>query len=229
MYEHIFFDLDSTLWDLDKNSHETITDLASVHKLSERGVDSINDFIAVYKVINEELWDKYRKGMVDRETLRYERFRRALSNYGIHDPALTISFGNDFSANAPLKTHLFENTIEVLEYLSGKYQLHIITNGFEETQHIKMKSCGITKYFSEIITSEKAGCLKPDPRMFEYSLNLTKANSGNSIMIGDSLEVDIVGAREMGMRQIYFNPEAKAHSELVTHEIRELKELMSLL
>lgn len=229
MYRHIFFDLDSTLWDLDKNAHETLTHLAAVHKLSEKGVDSINDFIEVYRVINEELWDEYRKGLVDRDTLRYQRFSRALSNYGIHDPALTISIGNDFSAHAPLKTNLFADTIEVLEYLSGKYTLHIITNGFEETQHIKMKSSGITKYFSEVITSERAGYLKPHPGIFQYSLSLTKASSEDSIMIGDSLEVDVVGAREVGWRQVYFNPEGKPHSEVVTHEIKTLKELLGIL
>ncbi|MGZ4033576.1 MAG: YjjG family noncanonical pyrimidine nucleotidase [Bacteroidia bacterium] len=228
-YEHIFFDLDHTLWDFETNSKEALYELADKHKLFERGVVSMDRFLEEYFIINEKLWDDYRKGIIDKEQLRYDRFHLALQKFGIDDINLTTAFSDDYVSSAPYKTNLFPHAIETLEYLHGKYILHIVTNGFEETQHLKMRNCNIEKYFSEIITSERSGFKKPDKRMFEFSLNEAKANSSTSIMIGDSLEADIIGAREAGLAQIYFNPSRKTHYEKITHEIISLRELVEIL
>lgn len=228
-YKHVFFDLDHTLWDMDSNSHQTLIELAVNHKIVEKGISSIPEFIERYKKINEQLWDDYSKDKVDKETLRVERFRRTFKLYGIDDDQLSISFGNDYIEMAPLKNTLIPHTIEVLEYLSLKYQLHIITNGFEEVQHLKIANCNIKKYFNKIITSEMAGYKKPDERIFKYSVTLAEASFDNSIMIGDNLEADIIGARKTGMAQVFFNPEGSLHNEEVTHEIRSLKALIGIL
>ncbi len=186
-YKHVFFDLDRTLWDFETNSFETISELADSHKLSERGIDSLTDFIDTYIQINERMWDEYRKGLIDKTALRYERFHETFGNYGISDRTLTENFANDYVSTSPLKTNLFPYCMETLSYLNEKYTLHIITNGFEEVQHVKIKNCAIDHFFEQVITSERAGFKKPDPRIFQYSLDVTNAISSESIMIGDSL------------------------------------------
>lgn len=228
-YQHIFFDLDRTLWDFETNSHETLSELANKYKLSEKGVDSIDEFIAGYILINERMWDEYRKGLIDKNTLRYDRFQEALGKYKITDRNLTENIGNDYIAISPLKTTLFPNAIEVLQYLKKKYSLHIITNGFEEVQLIKIKNCGIEHFFDQVITSERAGFKKPDARIFQYSLNAVNAKSIDSLMIGDSLDADIIGARSAGIHQVYFNPCGDKHEEAITYEIKSLKELINFL
>ncbi|HEY0031375.1 MAG TPA: YjjG family noncanonical pyrimidine nucleotidase [Bacteroidia bacterium] len=228
-YETIFFDLDHTLWDFNTNSFEALTELSQKYKLTEKGVNSVNTFIEEYLVINDRLWVQYRNGLITKEELRYKRFSLALQKYGIADSDLATAIGNDYIAISPYKTNLFPHAIEALEYLSEKYPLHIITNGFEEVQHLKLKNCKLDIYFTEVITSERSGFQKPDARMFEFSLTTTNAKQETSLMIGDSLEADIQGARNSGIRQIYFNPGSAIHSEKVTHEIKNLNELMTLL
>lgn len=229
LYEHIFFDLDRTLWDFDTNSRETLLELADKYKLGSKGVVSIDDFITDYYHINERMWLEYGNGLIDKNTLRYDRFYQALVKYSITDRSLAENFGNDYISLSPLKTNLFPNAIEVLEYLNKKYKLHIITNGFEEVQHIKIKNCGIQGYFGEIITSERSGFKKPDIGIFQYSIDSVKTNSTSSLMIGDSLEADIIGARSAGIHQVYFNPSEQKHQENITYEIQNLKELMNFL
>ncbi len=229
LYEHIFFDLDHTLWDLETNSRETLNELFTEHELTEKGIASPEDFIKEYHHINERMWEEYRKGLIDKETLRYARFHEAFQLFGINDKPLAERFGKDYVENGPLKTNLFPHTIEVLEYLQKKYSLHIITNGFEEVQHIKMKHSGIEGYFLNTITSEAAGFKKPDIRIFEYALKTADARVENSLMIGDNLEADIIGAREAGLHQLLFNPKGESHGEEITYEIKSLKELFDLL
>ncbi|MFL5765645.1 MAG: YjjG family noncanonical pyrimidine nucleotidase [Bacteroidia bacterium] len=228
-YDTIFFDLDHTLWDFKTNSHEALTELSGKYRLMERGIPSIDHFMEEYVVINEKLWDDYRKGLIDKQGLRYERFYLALLKFSIDDRELSENIGNDYTAIAPYKTNLFPDAIDVLEYLHKKYPLYIITNGFEEVQHLKMKSSKLDKYFSGVITSERSGYKKPDQRMFEFSMKIANTKKEKSLMIGDSLEADVLGAKEFGMEQVYFNPEGRGHSEQFTHEIRSLNELRMIL
>ncbi|CAN5524035.1 YjjG family noncanonical pyrimidine nucleotidase [soil metagenome] len=228
-YETIFFDLDHTLWDFETNSKEALFELATKYQFLEKGIPSVNHFLTEYFAINELLWEQYRKNEIGKDALRYDRFHLALKKFEIDDFELATSIGNDYVAIAPYKTNLFPDAIEVLEYLKSKYTLHIITNGFEETQHLKLSNSKLNPYFSEIITSERSGFKKPDEKMFQFSFDLTNAKPETSLMIGDSLEADVLGAKECGMNQVYFNPEGKEHSEELTHEIKELKELMTFL
>ena len=229
MKKHIFFDLDRTLWDFEKNSHETLLELINRFKLSDYGVANAEDFICKYKIHNDILWSLYREEKITKVELRTKRFRLALEEYQIFDTKLAESFGNAYVEESPLKTKLFPFAKEVIEYLYDKYQLHIITNGFQEVQHIKLEVSNISQYFQIIITSEQVGNKKPDPRIFNYALKQAKANNRESIMIGDDLEVDIIGAREFGMDQVYFNPHKYTHNQEVTHEISCLSQLKEIL
>jgi putative hydrolase of the HAD superfamily len=229
MYTHVFFDLDRTLWDFASNSKKTLTELIHKYQLPEKGIGSADLFIEEYLKINEQLWEQYGRNIIDKDTLRFQRFHQTLLKYGIDDPNISEGIGNDYVSMSADRTDLFPGAVEVLTYLREKYSLHIITNGFEEVQHVKLQKSGIDVYFSSVITSEMAGYKKPDPGIFEFSFRHAGCDPGKSIMIGDSMEADIKGARNVGMHQIFFNPDGKDHNEDVTHEIRELKELIGIL
>jgi len=228
-YKHIFFDLDRTLWDMDGNSYLTLCELAEKHNIIDRGVSSVEEFIDRYKVINHQMWSDYSLDKIDKQTLRSERFRKAFRTFEIKDDHFCEIFANDYVAHGPLKNKLLPHAIEVLDYLVERYQLHIITNGFEEVQQVKIERSDLGKYFQNVITSEMAGFKKPNPQIFHYSMQLADSNTANSLMIGDSLEADILGAKSIGMPQIFFNPEGIKHEVDVTHEIVSLKELKDIL
>jgi putative hydrolase of the HAD superfamily len=228
-YKHLFFDLDHTLWDFDKNSTETLTELFLQFHLEELGVRDLETFIKTYLHRNELMWEQYRYGNITRETLRNERFTFTLYDLEIEDERLAKALSEEYILRAPYKTNLFPDTHEVLTYLKEKYILHIITNGFRETQFLKMNSTNITHYFSEIILSEEAGFKKPDPNIFFHSLKKANTISEESLMIGDNLDVDIAGARSANIDQVYFNPNKISHQKETTFEISSLIELKGFL
>jgi putative hydrolase of the HAD superfamily len=229
MIKHIFFDLDRTLWDFEKNSQTTLLQLIKDFKLIEKGIDTADNFIKKYKIHNEELWELYREDKIKKEELRGKRFQLALAEYDIDDSELAQQFGLAYIKQSPLKTTLFPYTHEVLLYLKKKYSLHIITNGFEEVQHIKLASSDLTQYFDVIVTSEQVGVKKPNAKIFEFALEQAKAKPDECIMIGDDFPVDVLGAEQIGMQGVYFNPNKLAHKHSVVHEIFCLSELMALL
>ena len=226
---HIFFDLDRTLWDFDKNSKGTLMQLIEYFELDRKGVDSPQDFINNYSIHNEKLWDLYREDKITKEELRTKRFRLVLEDYAINDNLLAENFGIAYVKESPLKTRLFPFAIETLTYLQKNYKLHIITNGFQEVQHIKLDKSNLAQYFVNIITSEQVGVKKPNPLIFEHALNNSGAKIEESIMIGDDLEVDIMGAKILGMHQVYFNPKKEKHQKHLTFEIDCLSQLMEIL
>ena len=229
MIKHIFLDLDRTLWDFDANSHETLLELCPTYNLSERGIENYEEFIRNYKINNEKLWDLYRVDKISQIDLRKERFNKTLSDYGINNPKLAEKIDKDYMEICPKKNRLYPYTLEVLDYLKEKYTLHIITNGFDKTQHIKLKYSKLKPYFNQIITSEKSGVKKPNPAIFEHALNLANATKDESIYIGDNLVVDILGCQNFGIDGMYFNPNKKEHSEKVTFEISCLSQIKEIL
>lgn len=228
-YQHIFFDLDETLWDFQTNSREALQEIAVSYNFSARGISSIETFLDAYFPINEKMWEHFRNGIVDMNGLRYKRFEETFKLFNINDAVFTNEIANAYTTIAPQKTNLIPHAKEVLDYLSEKYTLHIITNGFEEVQQIKVKNCDLQKYFKTITSSEKSGYKKPDERMFHYAFSQANAQAQNSIMIGDSLEADILGAKNVGMDQVYFNPQKKGHQEQITYETSSLNELLKWL
>ena len=199
--EHVFFDLDHTLWDFEKNSALTFEKIFLENKIDLK----IEDFLKVYVPLNLQYWKLYRNEKVSKEALRYERLKKSFDavNYNVSD-ALIDTLATAYIDNLSNFNHLFEGTLELLDYLKEKkYSLHIITNGFEEVQNKKMINSKLYPYFEQIITSESVGVKKPDARVFEHALEVSKANKENSVMIGDSLEADIHGALKVGLRAIH--------------------------
>ncbi|WP_166382634.1 MULTISPECIES: YjjG family noncanonical pyrimidine nucleotidase [unclassified Polaribacter] len=200
--QHVFFDLDHTLWDFEKNSDLAFQKVFTKHSITL----NIETFLTVYKPLNFNYWKLFREEKVTKDKLRYGRLKDSFDalNYTISD-AIIDEMAVDYLDFLPDFNYLFDGTFELLDYLKDKYKLHIITNGFEEVQNKKMMSSNIYHYFDKIITSESVGVKKPNPKVFTYALDIAKANKDNSIMIGDSLEADIEGAINVGMQAIYCN------------------------
>jgi putative hydrolase of the HAD superfamily len=228
-YKHIFFDLDRTLWDFERNSNETFLDIHRKYDLKNKGVTDFDHFMDVYHKINLELWDHYRKGEIKKEVLNVKRFALTLDSFGIDDETLSENIARDYVAISPTKQHLFPGTINLLEYLYVKYPLYIITNGFEEVQHRKLEISGLGKYFKGVITSEDAGFKKPDVNIFKYACAVAGAIPEESIMIGDDPEVDIMGAREAGMDQLLVDYASVYETNISTYYVNSLEEIIKLL
>ena len=225
-YRHLFFDLDHTLWDFEANARATLEELYHSLQLEQRGVNDFNLFHKNYLIHNEKLWEKYRKGFIKQEELRTKRMSLALLDFKIADEALTKEMGVRFLDLLPTRTILFPYAKEILKYLAGKnYELHLITNGFEKTQHSKLKHSGLDEFFKEVITSEGSNSLKPNKEIFDYALARSGATKEQSIMLGDSIEVDIIGAKEYGMDQVYINHLGVEPSIKPTYTVTTLKEL----
>jgi putative hydrolase of the HAD superfamily len=200
--EHVFFDLDHTLWDFEKNS-----DLTFQKIFKKQNIDiNLEEFLAVYKPLNLEFWRLYREEKITKSELRYQRLKKAFDaiQFSISDD-LIDALAIDYINYLPHFNHLFDGTLNVLEYLKPKYQLHIITNGFEEIQSKKMASSNILNYFNAVITSESVGVKKPNAKVFEHALQKAGATKDNSIMIGDSIEADVYGAMNVGIKAIHCN------------------------
>lgn len=226
MIKHLFFDLDHTIWDFDKNATETLLELYERHRLEELGLRSADEFISRYTDNNQLLWAQYHLGKISKATLRAERFHKTFIEMGVHPERVPEQFEEDYVKISPTKTNLFDGSEKVLTYLQQKYTLHIISNGFKETTLIKMDRCSLNPYFQNVIISEDVGVNKPDKAIFEYALEKASALKQESIMIGDSLEADIRGAQDFGMRAIFFNPNNKERPKDVIWQINHLEELL---
>jgi putative hydrolase of the HAD superfamily len=228
-YKHLFFDLDHTLWDFEANSRQTLQELYETMQLQLKGVDDFEKFHKNYLVHNDKLWDRYRNGFIKVDELRWKRMWLTLIDFKIGSEILAKEMGTLFLDLLPTHKILFPYTIELLNYLTAKnYQLHLITNGFEKTQHSKLVSAGIDKYFKEVITSEGSNSLKPHKEIFEYAFLKTGAHKNESIMLGDSLEVDIQGAMDAGIDQVYVNHLKIEPTIKPTYTVHSLKELEAI-
>jgi putative hydrolase of the HAD superfamily len=224
--KHIFFDLDHTIWDFDRNAQETLLELYEVYGLKALGLHSAENFIERYTVNNHRLWQRYHLGEITKETLRHERFRNTFLELGVAPENVPHQFEDDYVKMSPTKTNLFEGAEKVLAYLKEKYELHIISNGFKETTLTKMNLSGLNPYFTQVIISEDVGVNKPNKLIFEHALAVAGALKEESIMIGDSLEADIRGAQDFGMLAIFFNPLKIEQPVDVNWQIFKLEELL---
>jgi len=228
-YKHIFFDLDHTIWDFDKNAEETLYELYDAYKLSEIGLPSAAIFIETYTRNNHRLWADYHTGKITKTELRETRFKKTFLDLGVRPNLIPLSFEDDYVQICPTKTNLFPHAHETLQYLNAKYTLHLISNGFKESSELKVGNTNIAGYFQNIIISEIVGVNKPDPAIFEHALELAGATKQESLMIGDSLEADVYGALNFGMDAIYFNPFNAPKPDDVPLQVTHLKELTLIL
>jgi len=221
--KHVFFDLDHTLWDFDKNSGLTFE---KIFKLNTIKVN-LDDFLRVYEPINFKYWKLYREEKVTKSNLRYGRLRETFDKIGVKvEDEMIYHLSESYIDHLSTFNHLFDGTFEILNYLKDKYQLHIITNGFEEAQDKKMTTSNIKPYFKTVTNSEMVGVKKPNPKIFNFALDWAKAKPHESVMIGDSLEADIEGAHNIGMDTIHFDYK-DAHNNHKYKRITNLKTLVN--
>lgn len=228
-YTTIFFDLDHTLWDYETNARETLTELYDQHQLHNLGVVTFDEFLKHFKEVNRQLWHLYDHGKITSEVIRNERFKQILEKSGVQNNELSLTLSEQYLNECPRKGHLMPHALEALDYLSERYALTIITNGFEDIQRIKILTSKIESYFDHIVTSQKAGYKKPAPEIFHYAMSMNGIDSTACVMIGDNLLTDIAGAKNAAIDTVLFNPEGVEHEAEVNHEIRSLKELCTLL
>ena len=217
----IFFDLDHTLWDFDKNSMLAFKRVFKKFKITIE----FDAFLKIYEPINVEYWKKYREDKVSKENLRRGRLIDSFIFFDlIYTTEKIDEIADAYIQELPFDNHLFEGAVEILDYLILKYKLHIITNGFEEVQHKKLKNSGIDYYFSTVTTSEEVGVKKPNPKVFLTALNKANSLPTQSVMIGDSLEADILGANNIGMQTIFYN----YRNESISKKIKSIDSLLEI-
>lgn len=221
----IFFDLDHTLWDFEKNSELTF---AKIFAMKHPQVD-VRAFIEKYVPINQACWKLYQYDKITHDELRYNRLKYSFDaiEYSISDDQIAI-IAQDYIDLLPDNNHLFDGAFEILDYLKENYQLHIITNGFADVQDRKIKNSQLDSYFVSVTNSETAGVKKPNLLIFEHALRVANANKTQSVMIGDSLDADVEGALQIGLEAIFFN-ESKLQVEDHIKQVSHLLELKKYL
>lgn len=229
-YKDLFFDLDHTLWDFETNSKECIQELYNRYELAGLGILDFDGFYDTYSAHNHRLWDRYSKGFIKQEELRWKRVYLSLLDFKVANEKLSKEISDAYLEILPNKTNLFPYTIEVLNYLKNKdYRMHLITNGFESVQFKKINNSGLSDYFIEVITSEASNSLKPHKDIFEYALKNANASVSESIMIGDNESADIQGGINIGMDTIFVNHIHAVPTVPATYTITHLKELEAIL
>lgn len=204
--QHIFFDLDNTLWDHRKNARLTLQGLYAREAIQAKYQISFDDFYREYFTVNENLWAQIRDGEIDKDYLRKHRFYDTFLFFGIDDEALADRFEIQFLDEILQHNELVEGTVDLLNYLSDKkYKLHVLSNGFEEVTTRKCRFSGISHYFKTITSADEIGIRKPQPEIYEYALKKANAETADSIMIGDDWIADIEGALAFGMKAIFFD------------------------
>lgn len=207
-YRSIFIDLDDTLWAFTENARDTFEEMYHQYRF-ERYFQSFDHFMELYVPKNLELWELYGRHEISKDELNARRFSYPLLQVGVDDPALVKAYSDGFFAAIPYKRKLMPHAMEALEYLSGKYRLYILSNGFRELQEQKMRSAGILHYFRKIVLSEDIGAHKPFPAIFNFAMSATQSEFRTSLMIGDNWKNDVAGARDVGMGQGYYCPDAE--------------------
>lgn len=227
-YKHVFIDLDRTLWDFEMNAFDALSDIFIKFGLNNHYRD-FDEFIGLYHIHNEKLWAQYREGNIKKDILRSKRFELTLNEKNISDKVLAEKIGDEYLETSVTKTKLFPNTFELLNYLKPKYPLYILTNGFRETQLMKLKTSKLEKFFDQVFTSETIGYNKPHIKIFQWAVSSVNAHKQECIMIGDDQEVDIKGANNYGIDSILFNPKKELITQNSKYTISDLIEIKEIL
>lgn len=226
--KHLIFDLDDTIWDYQENSKEALQELYEVYNLLDKGVET-HDFLTVFREVNNDLWDKFDKGEITRDIIREQRFPTVFKKLSLNLNGVAMDMQDSFMQICSAKPKLVNGVKGVLDKFRSKYNYHILSNGFDEIQFIKIEAAGISTYFDKVITSGRAGFRKPQPEIFDFILNEIGAAKNECIMIGDNPLSDIEGAHRYGMDQVYYNVHKKECAIDPTYTINKFDELLEIL
>ena len=223
----IFFDLDHTLWDFEANSNSAFDKLLKKYQIPVL----LDDFLATYEPINRQYWEQYAKQQKTKTEVKYGRLIDTFIALNIEvAQSLIEKLADDYLDFLKQEHILMDGALEILDYLKEKYRLHILTNGFAEVQSDKMRHSGLEPYFELMITSEETGKLKPHPQVFNYALNKAGTFAHQSYMIGDNFQSDVLGARNVGMHAIHFDPENTSDVDFkIIPKVKHLLEIKDIL
>jgi putative hydrolase of the HAD superfamily len=228
--QHIFFDLDNTLWDHRRNAYLTLKDIFETQQVSLKYKLDFEEFHQEYFTINERLWEQMRDGEIDKEHLRKHRFYDSFLFFGIDDFELAQTFENQFLDQILRYNDLVEGAFELLEYLSEKgYILHILSNGFEEVTYLKCELSGIKNYFKTITSADEINIRKPQPEIYQHALEKADAKKEESMMIGDDWIADVEGGKSFGLKVVFFdvfNDDFDAEEVIVIRKLLEIKKFL---
>ena len=230
-YKDLFVDFDDTLYDTHGNSVIALRETFEAFRL-ERWFPDPQTFYDAYWLANIDLWTRYSRGEITRDYLIVERFRRPLSEgRGLEiTEALCLEMSDRFLEFCATKSGVVEGAHELMDYLKGRgYRMHMTSNGFHEVQYKKLAASGLRDYFDTIILSEDAGANKPSKAFFDYALAKSGASVDTTMMIGDNLQTDIIGAHDVGLDTILFNRWDVQPSDIPTHTVAALREIMQIL
>ncbi|MEF9953386.1 YjjG family noncanonical pyrimidine nucleotidase [Clostridium sp.] len=210
-YEVLLFDADETLFDFKKSERE-----AFKNAMIEFGVDYDESYhLPIYKEINTAIWKEFEEGLITQAKLKIDRFKRLSTklNIDFNPEEFAASYMNHLSYGS----FLYEGAIELVNDLSKKYKLSIITNGLTLVQNRRIRGSEIASFFDDIVISEEIGISKPSPEIFEHALkNLNHADKSKVLMIGDSLSSDIKGGANYGVDTIWFNQISSENTSDIT-------------
>jgi len=230
-YLDLFIDFDDTLYDTYGNAVIALRETFEAFRL-DRFFPNPQVFYDAYWTANIELWGQYAKGQITRPYLIVERFRRPLSiGQGLSvTEQFCLEMSDRFLEFCSSKPGVIEGAHELMEYLKQRgYRMHMCSNGFHEVQYKKLSACGLKDYFTTIILSEDAGANKPSSLFFDYALRTSGAQRETTLMIGDNLQTDILGARDAGFDTILFNRWNLDPTDIPTHTVASLREIMEIL
>ncbi len=206
-YKDLFIDLDDTLYDTYGNAVIALKETFEAFRL-ERYFADPKVFYDAYWAANIDLWTQYSKGLIERPFLIVERFRRPLSaGTGLEvTEAFCLEMSDKFLDFCSSKSGVVEGAHELMDCLRSRgYRMHMTSNGFHEVQYKKLAACGLRDYFDTIILSEDAGANKPSPHYFDYALRVSGAERQTTLMIGDNLNTDVLGALNAGIDAMLVN------------------------
>ncbi len=221
---NVLLDLDGTL--LDFHASEAISLKNTLKKFLN--YDANEDDISYFRNVNEELFLNYSEGKMQRIAFQRKRFElmfKKLNMDASYEDA-NLFYVNDLQHQAAL----YSDTIEALEYLSKKHNIYIATNGQKIVQKGRIKEANIEKYIKGLYVSDELGFNKPNASFFEEIFkSLNDYNLDNYIMIGDRLDSDILGAKNINIKSIYLNRNGDFSNSFATYNIKGLKELENIL
>lgn len=225
---HLFFDLDHTLWDYNRNARETLWELYYEFNLMHYGIAPFEDFLRAFLWANGQVWNAFEESNLNQFQLRHKRLELVFEQFQL--PFTPIEgFNEAYYQRCCHKVHLVDGAIPLLQALVPHFSMHVITNGFDDTQFHKLEKPGLAPFFKTVTTSEKAGRKKPDPAFFQFALQQAGAKKEESMVIGDGWRTDVAGALALDLPVIWFNSEGEEKSHPGVKEIRHLSELYAIL
>jgi putative hydrolase of the HAD superfamily len=233
-YKDLFIDFDDTLYDTHGNAEIALRETFDEFRL-ERYFADPQVFYDAYWLANIDLWTRYSKGEITRDYLIVERFRRPLSKGQDLEvsEALCLELNDRFLDYCSSKPGVIDGAHELMDYLKGRgYRMHMTSNGFHEVQYKKLAACGLRDYFDTIVLSEDAGANKPSPAFFDYAMKTSGAERQSTLMIGDNLQTDILGALNAGLDALLFNRwnvDTNNVTQAPTFVVRSLRDIMNIL